>query len=129
MMDYGLAFHKLRKDKHFALKELTMDGVSESGLSRFEKGKQDLGVEHLEAILKKMNVSLSQWLATINKDSGRDNAFNTEVMKHYIQTDTAGLHQLFDQAREAFTADDSQLNFEKMVTAANFFFDLTQKGS
>ena len=62
MEKFGTVFKKLRESRHLSLADISKMGVSTSQISRFENGESDLTITKFIAILKKMNISIDEYL-------------------------------------------------------------------
>ena len=62
MDTYGQTLRTLRVDKGFTLQSLSEGIVSYSYLSKFEKGKSDITLVNLNALLQRLNVTLEEFM-------------------------------------------------------------------
>ncbi len=124
---FGHAFRELRKDKGFSIKELTVAGPSESSIRRFETEQQDMGVENLSAILRVMNVSMGEWLLTLNEEKGLLDTEQSKLMQFYFGNDAENIAKEYNSLAQRFKLDANFELLKQIAGAASLYTDLTNK--
>ncbi|MCJ0570148.1 helix-turn-helix domain-containing protein, partial [Enterococcus cecorum] len=106
MEDFGTVFKKLRESRHLSLADISKMGVSTSQISRFENGESDLTITKFIAILKKMNISIDEYLYVVNNFKRDDlSELLYQINKYLINHDAKGLKNLLVTYQEK--TDDS----------------------
>lgn len=121
----GASFREFRLSKGYTIKELATTGVSESTISRFEKGEVDLGVNHLQAVLEHMHEPLSDWITKYGLTGGRVDNFESRIGQLYSNKNVEGLENEFYQLEQLYSEKHSNFMFKRMTNIANFYFNLT----
>ena len=106
MEKFGTVFKKLRESRHLSLADISKMGVSTSQISRFENGESDLTITKFIAILKKMNISIDEYLYVVNNFKRDDlSELLYQINKYLINHDAKGLKNLLVTYQEK--TDDS----------------------
>ncbi len=122
---FGAGFKKIRNNKNYSQSLLTDDTISKASISRFENGKQDLGIEKTNSLLEKMSSSMDELLCEFNSQNSRADSIYVTVNQAYLATDSKQLKKLFEQQEHVYSERPSLQTFLNKCLIANFYADLT----
>ena len=106
MEDFGKIFKKYRESRQLKLRDIASKELSTSQISRFENGESDLTITKFIAILKKMNISIDEYLYVVNNFKRDDlSELLYQINKYLINHDAKGLKNLLVTYQEK--TDDS----------------------
>lgn len=102
LMNYGILFSKLRKDKHLTQKEVCDGIVAQAILSRFESKNGRIDFDILMQLLHRIHVHPTEFLAMCNQDNiSEEYAFNQRLHAAYYNASDNQI--LLNEERNKFT--------------------------
>ncbi|WP_348921867.1 helix-turn-helix domain-containing protein [Enterococcus rotai] len=101
-MDYGKAIKELRIERGLTQKNLSKNICSRSVLSLIEQGNSRLYTDHLEAFLKRMNVSWEEFWYKINREKPDFDQILSNRIYIASQSDPSELIELLNEVYEDY---------------------------
>lgn len=99
---YGKKFKQIRTQKRLPLSFFQQVGVDKSDLSKFERGKQMMGFERIDAMLQLMDVSLAEYELIINNFvPDFQEAFLNEIDQADFSQNINKLKSLYEEAQDS----------------------------
>ena len=127
MTNIGKIFKDIRVKKNLSL-EYTCDGIcSKSTLSRFENNMSDIPLKKFLSLLKKVEISESEFFSYIDKNReliGSD--FLDNVGKLYNNKNANDLYNLANKLKQKYSESDSKIDFLHYMITVNYYNDLTE---
>ncbi|MCI1892993.1 MAG: helix-turn-helix domain-containing protein [Schleiferilactobacillus harbinensis] len=123
---YGNQFKKMRKERKMSLEYVADQIVSVSTLSRFESGKADISFAKLIQLLKRINVSLTQFSKEVETSEGVDR-FGFKVTAAYQQNDTIQLSKYCLDKLKLYHDSGVPQYLYQAAEANTFLWDLNGK--
>lgn len=122
---FGQAFKQLRRSKHLSLKECATASVSPASLSRFESGKQDLGIEKLAALLAKIESSMTELQSLAALTEAPPLPLSARVANLVAEQDAEALLAAYQERADRYALHATQHLFWERATVANGYCQLT----
>ena len=97
MNSVGESFRLLRKERGYTLKTMSEGIVSFSYLSKFEKGKSDITLSTFVRLLRKLNMSVDEFLFFDNQVLTDYNKVFKKMSIAYSKKDKSGLVSLYEK--------------------------------
>lgn len=91
----GKVFHALRKSKHFSMTDLSDEEISQSQISRFERGESNLTIDKFLKLLSNMSVTLDEFQSISDNFSlSEEDQFRAELAHAYETQNAAQLRRM-----------------------------------
>lgn len=127
MTNIGKIFKDIRVKKNLSL-EYTCDGIcSKSTLSRFENNMSDIPLKKFLSLLKKVEISESEFFSYIDKNRELIGSnFLDNVGKLYNNKSTDDLYNLANKLKQKYSESNSKIDFLYYMITVSYYNDLTE---
>ena len=118
----GKVFHDFRVNRSISLKQIADESVSESQISRFERGKSDISVTRFLRILENMHVEINEFMdAARGYGKTETIRFMRQLVPLEYKRDTEGFRRLFNEQKEKYEKTPSVYQYRlNMILAQSF---------
>ncbi len=122
---YGTIFKQIRLDHHLTQREVAAGLVSGAALSRFERGQADLPLGLLSQLLRRMGVTLPEYIAMTDQSASAQTQFAAQLDQRYRARDAPALAALCQRALHDYHVTHEARDLVRAAFAASHYFDLT----
>lgn len=121
MSDLGHYVRHLRKSKNMTLKELSSGIVSETFLSKFERGQYDISASKLFALMVRLNVAPHELYSDLTADHQNNPYYFWEKFKQIKQKNNIHLaHMLIQQEKEYYKNNSHYRHLHHIIVLNQF---------
>lgn len=106
----------IRRSKRMSLKELSQDIVTESFLSKFERGQHQISAHHLFLMLERLNLTATEFYADIQKThTNSQENFHKKLTKAQMNGNLRILNELFLKEKESYHQTKNYRHQHQMI--------------
>ena len=118
----GRVFHDFRTNRNITLKQVADEHVSESQISRFERGETDISLTRFLRMLENMHVEVNEFMDIVRGyDKTETIRFMGQLVPLEYQRDRAGFERLMREQKEKYAKNPSVYQYHlNMILAQSF---------
>ena len=120
--ELGRVFRDFRKNRSLSLKQISDEYVSESLISRFERGESDISITKFLRALENMRVEVNEFFDAANGYRKTEIiAFMSQLVPLEYRRDIEGFQRLFEEQKELYRKNPSVYQYHlNMILAQGF---------
>ncbi|MFT9267300.1 helix-turn-helix domain-containing protein [Oenococcus sp.] len=125
LVEVGKRFKEIRLSRGYSREIASKDIVSTSFLNKFERGETNISFIKMVALLKRLNISTSEFLQPLDPDSNVSyTVFLKRLMEIYTHNDARTLKKMLSEIQNQTTIKNSKLDTVKQATLISLISDL-----